>query len=326
MKALTSEDLELEYVFGQSQHNEQSNENPSFIAHTMSGGLKAYLQLMRMKNVALAAITVPLGAQFAIGGSWIESQLTEVILQMLAVIFFIGAGNTMNDIKDIEIDRDAHPNRPLAANLISIDAANIFVKLLWILSISCLVIGVFLLNESKASFFELIAIYLIAVTLMMTYDHGPKYKNKGLIGNISISIMVGAVILYGAASVGSLWNSLVWWIAGVVFFTNLAREIIKDCQDIEADKGSRDTLPMNIGLLKSRMTAYVIIMASLVCLYIPYWQGPFHLNQIIFQTPAILMLITLNRELAIGEDYKASSKIRIAMLLGLLGFILPMYV
>ena len=291
----------------------------------MSGTIQSYLQLMRLKNVLLAAITVPLGAQFAIGDEWVDEQLAEVVLQILAVVFFIGAGNTMNDIKDVAIDREAHPNRPLASGIISIDSAKKFVKILWTLSIICVLAGVYLLTTSNHSAVELLVIYVMAITLMMTYDHGPSLKNTGLKGNISISIMVGAVILYGASSVGQLWNTLVWWTAGVVFFTNLAREIIKDCEDMEADKGTRQTLPMSIGLLKSRMTAYVIVMASLVCLYVPYWKGPFEFNQLVFQTPAILMLITLNKQLAIGQDHQAAGKIRIAMLLGLIGFILPMY-
>jgi len=292
----------------------------------MGGSIKAYLHLMRMKNVILASITVPLGAQFAVGDSWLSEQLLEVITQILAVIFFIGAGNTMNDIKDVAIDREAHPERPLASGTIEISSANKFVKILWLLSITCLSIGAYSLHQNGNSIIELVTIYVVAVALMLTYDHGPELKNSGLMGNVSISIMVGAVILYGASSVGNLWTTLVWWTAGVVFFANLAREIIKDCQDMEADEGVRRTLPMTYGLVKSRMLAYVVVMAALVCLYIPYWKGPFEFNQLFFQTPAILMLITLNRELAEGKDYQAASKIRIAMLLGLIGFIIPMYV
>ena len=292
----------------------------------MGGSIKAYLHLMRMKNVILASITVPLGAQFAVGDSWLSEQLLEVTTQILAVIFFIGAGNTMNDIKDVAIDREAHPERPLASGTIEISSANKFVKILWLLSITCLSIGAYSLHQNGNSIIELVTIYVVAVALMLTYDHGPELKNSGLMGNVSISIMVGAVILYGASSVGNLWTTLVWWTAGVVFFANLAREIIKDCQDIEADEGVRRTLPMTYGLVKSRMLAYVVVMAALVCLYIPYWKGPFEFNQLFFQTPAILMLITLNRELAEGKDYQAASKIRIAMLLGLIGFIIPMYV
>tara|TARA_B100001109_G_scaffold23924_1_gene17484 strand:+ start:9 stop:887 length:879 start_codon:yes stop_codon:yes gene_type:complete len=292
----------------------------------MGGAFKPYLQLMRIKNVILAAITVPLGAHFAVGDQWLTQQPLEVVSQVMAVIFFIGAGNTMNDIKDVKIDQEAHPERPLAAELITIDNARKFVKILWSLSILCVVLGAASLHNSGNSPIELIAIYIIAVSLMITYDHGITLKNTGIKGNISISIMVGAVILYGAASVGNLWTPLVWWTAGVVFFANLAREIIKDCQDMEADEGVRQTLPMTFGLVKSRMLAYVVVMAALVCLYIPYWKGPFQFNQLLYQTPAILMLITLNRELAEGKDYQAASKIRIAMLLGLVGFILPMYV
>ena len=292
----------------------------------MGGAFKPYLQLMRIKNVILAAITVPLGAHFAVGDQWLTQQPLEVVSQVMAVIFFIGAGNTMNDIKDVKIDQEAHPERPLAAELITIDNARKFVKILWSLSFLCVVLGAVSLYNSGNSPIELIAIYIIAVSLMITYDHGITLKNTGIKGNISISIMVGAVILYGAASVGNLWTPLVWWTAGVVFFANLAREIIKDCQDMEADEGVRQTLPMTFGLVKSRMLAYVVVMAALVCLYIPYWKGPFQFNQLLYQTPAILMLITLNRELAEGKDYQAASKIRIAMLLGLVGFILPMYV
>lgn len=292
----------------------------------MGGAFKPYLQLMRIKNVILAAITVPLGAHFAVGDQWLTQQPLEVVSQVMAVIFFIGAGNTMNDIKDVKIDQEAHPERPLVAELITIDNARKFVKILWSLSILCVVLGAASLHNSGNSPIELIAIYIIAVSLMITYDHGITLKNTGIKGNISISIMVGAVILYGAASVGNLWTPLVWWTAGVVFFANLAREIIKDCQDMEADEGVRQTLPMTFGLVKSRMLAYVVVMAALVCLYIPYWKGPFQFNQLLYQTPAILMLITLNRELAEGKDYQAASKIRIAMLLGLVGFILPMYV
>ena len=292
----------------------------------MGGAFKPYLQLMRIKNVILAAITVPLGAHFAVGDQWLTQQSLEVVSQVMAVIFFIGAGNTMNDIKDVKIDQEAHPERPLAAELITIDNARKFAKILWSLSILCVVLGAVSLHNSGNSPIELIAIYIIAVSLMITYDYGITLKNTGIKGNISISIMVGAVILYGAASVGNLWTPLVWWTAGVVFFANLAREIIKDCQDMEADEGVRQTLPMTFGLVKSRMLAYVVVMAALVCLYIPYWKGPFQFNQLLYQTPAILMLITLNRELAEGKDYQAASKIRIAMLLGLVGFILPMYV
>ena len=93
-----------------------------------------------------------------------------------------------------------------------------------------------------------------------------------------------------------------------------------------ADEGLRTTLPMKIGLENTRMVAYVLILAGLVCLYIPYWQGPFSFGQLVLQTPAILLLISLNGPLYKGEDVQVSARIRAAMLLGLIGFILTIYV
>ena len=291
----------------------------------MSADVRAFIELMRPKNMVLAAITVPLGALFGLNASLTEQQMTAVVIQILSVLAFMGAGNAMNDIKDAAIDAQAHPNRPLPSQRISLEAAKRFVVFLWLASFSFMVAGVYLLMESDATWWPLASIYTVAVGLMLTYDLGPETKTKGLIGNVSISLMVAAVILYGAATVDSI-TRLSFLVAGVVFFTNLAREIVKDCQDMLADEGERYTLPMKIGLERARMLAYVFVMAGLVCLYIPYWKGPFEFGRLVMQTPAILVLITLNGPLFQGDDVMVSGRIRVAMLLGLMGFILTMFV
>ena len=290
----------------------------------MSADVRAFIELMRPKNMVLAAITVPLGALFGLNASLNEEQLIAVIIQIFSVLAFMGAGNAMNDIKDAAIDAQAHPNRPLPSERISIEAAKKFVVVLWLISFSLMAVGAYLLMQSDATWWPLAVIYIAAVALMLTYDLGPETKTKGLIGNVSISLMVAAVILYGAATVDSI-TRLSFLVAGVVFFTNLAREIVKDCQDMLADEGERYTLPMKVGLERARMLAYVFIMGGLVCLYIPYWQGPFVFGQLLLQTPAIMVLITLNGPLFKGEDVQVSSRIRVAMLLGLMSFILTMY-
>ena len=290
----------------------------------MAADVRAFIELMRPKNMVLAAITVPLGALFGLNATLNSEQATSVLVQIFAVLAFMGAGNAMNDIKDAAIDVQAHPNRPIPSQRVSVQAAQKFVAILWTFSLAAMAYGSFELAQNNASWWPLTAIYFCAVILMVTYDLGPETKSKGLIGNISISLMVAAVILYGAASVDSM-SWLVIYVAGVVFFTNLAREIVKDCQDMLADEGERHTLPMKIGLENARMVSYILIMAGLVCLYIPYWKGPFSFGQLILQTPAILVLISLNGPLFKGEDVLVSARIRVAMLLGLLGFILTMY-
>tara|TARA_B100000767_G_C19754327_1_gene532216 strand:+ start:475 stop:1350 length:876 start_codon:yes stop_codon:yes gene_type:complete len=287
----------------------------------MATDVRAFIELMRPKNMILAAITVPLGALFGLNASLSSEQTTAVAIQIFAVMTFMGAGNVMNDIQDAVIDALAHPNRPIPSQRVSAQSAQKFAIGLWIVSLSAMGYGAFELSQNGSTWWPLVVIYLTAATMMLTYDLGPKTKIKGLVGNISISLMVAAVILYGAATVDSM-SWLVFYVAGVVFFTNLAREMIKDCQDMLADEGQRTTLPMKIGLENTRMIAYVLIVAGLVCLYIPYWQGPFSFGQLVLQTPAILLLITLNGPLYKGEDVQVSARIRASMLLGLISFIL----
>ena len=95
---------------------------------------------------------------------------------------------------------------------------------------------------------------------------------------------------------------------------------------MEADGDSRNTLPMKIGKENSRMLAYVLTLIGIIFLYIPYWQGPFSLGQLLLQSPAITLLMSLNGPMWKGEDYVAATRLRIAMLLGLIGFIVTVLI
>lgn len=287
----------------------------------MAGSVGAYIALMRPKNLVLAGATVPLGAYFALMDSADAFPVVAVGLHTLAVVLFTGAGNAMNDIKDAEIDKIAHPMRPLPSGQLSIQQASRFTSLLWTLSVAGHVGGLLAVEALVSTYLPTVLIYILAVMLMVTYDHGPATKNRGLSGNVVISLLVGAVILYGASAVGGFTQPVIWWIFGVVFLTNLAREMVKDCMDMEADVGSRQTLPMTYGKEKVRMAAYVVIMGALVCLYVPFWRGPFQFGQIALQIPAILTLITLNGPMVQGNDALVAGRIRMAMLLGLVSFI-----
>ena len=278
---------------------------------------------MRIKNLGLALIATPLGAAFALLDFEALLAYPEVTLATLSVLFFMAAGNALNDLSDVEIDKVAHPSRPLANGSISISETKMLIGFLSLLSVASLLGCLYLMEGSRA---YTAGIYVAAVILMLTYDHGPQTKQKGLVGNVAISSLVAAVVLYGASSIEGLGALLCWYVAGVVFFVNLAREIIKDCQDMEADSDSRQTLPMKIGKENSRMVAYVLTLIGIVFLYIPYWQGPFLFGQLFLQSPAIVLLMSLNGPMWKGEDYAVATRLRIAMLLGLVSFIVTILV
>ena len=289
----------------------------------MASKLVASIQLMRIKNLGLALIATPLGAAFALLDFEALLDYPEVALATLSVLFFMAAGNALNDLSDVEIDKIAHPSRPLANGSISISETKMLIGILSLLSVASLLGCLYLMEGSRA---YTAGIYVAAVILMLTYDHGPQTKQKGLVGNVAISSLVAAVVLYGASSIEGLDALLCWYVAGVVFFVNLAREIIKDCQDMEADSDSRQTLPMKIGKENSRMVAYVFTLIGIVFLYIPYWQGPFLFGQLFLQSPAIVLLMSLNGPMWKGEDYAVATRLRVAMLLGLVSFIVTILV
>ena len=265
----------------------------------MANKLVASIQLMRIKNLGLALIATPLGAAFALLDFEALLDYPEVAPATLSVLFFMAAGNALNDLSDVEIDKVAHPSRPLANGSISISETKMLIGFLSLLSVASLLGCLYLMEGSQA---YTAGIYVAAIILMLTYDHGPRTKQKGLVGNVAISSLVAAVVLYGASSIEGLDVLLCWYVAGVVFFVNLAREIIKDCQDMEADSDSRQTLPMKIGKENSRMIAYVLTLIGIVFLYIPYWQGPFLFGQLFLQSPAIVLLMSLNGCLLYTSD------------------------
>ena len=273
------------------------------------------VELSRPKNVVLAAITVPLGAHLALGGVWSIQALGLVALQTTSAICFMAAGNTFNDISDVSIDTNSKPHKPIPSGRISSQSANKVAYSFTILSAALMLSGAYFTDEP----IPLIAIWTIAALLMYTYDAGPQTKRMGLVGNIAISLMVGAVIVYGAAAVSLAFTELVLYAAVVAFFANLAREIIKDCEDIETDEG-RNTLPMRIGLMNARSVAYVFILSSMIALGLAHYTGPLEYHQMIFHAPAIFILFSLNGPLFMGEDHKAQQNVRLGMLLGLLAF------
>ncbi len=276
---------------------------------------REFVELSRPKNMVLATISVPLGAHLALDGTWDYHAIVPVALQTTSVLCFMAAGNTFNDIADSAIDAVAKPHKPIPSGRVKESTATKFAYSATVLSMLFMLLGASQIESPEV----LIGIWFAAAFLMWSYDMGPATKKMGLIGNFAISLMVGLVIVYGAAAVSGWNNTLVLFVGGVAFFANLGREIIKDCEDMESDEG-RNTLPMKVGLMNARAYAYMCILASMVTLGLAHLYGPFEYHHIVFHAPAIFILFSLNGPLFRGEDHSAQQNVRLGMLLGLLAF------
>jgi len=285
--------------------------------------LKSILSLIRFRNIIIGSATVLTGSYVTIQVPWNNDLILNVILQMISVASFMAAGNILNDIMDIEIDKISHPLRSLPSGKMSLKQAWYLAILCSIVSILCVSYGAYTLNNIALDWAPMTIIWFISFTLMVSYEIGPKTKKYGYLGNFIIGGMLGLVIIYGGASVGKYNHSVTLCIALMATFIGISREIIKDVHDVEGDlKWGRRTFPIIIGEQNSRKLAYIFVMLGVISIMLPFvmnW-GNLEYWMIMFQGPTMYVLLSLNGPMSTGNDKKAINSLLISMVLGLIGF------
>lgn len=213
-----------------------------------------WLALVRWRNAALSAAGVIAGAWWSAG-----RLTTHVALAALAAVALTAVANSANDLADIEIDRVAHPHRPLASGAISPRSAARF-------AITCSAIAVGLTS--------LIDVRLTVVTvavLATMWIYSARLKRHGIPGNIAVAILGSLPFFYGAYAVGELAKgALLVMVAAPLHF---AREVAKDLDDARGDAAVRRTLPVVRGTRSARaavatgVATYAVAVALLANRY-----------------------------------------------------------
>ena len=210
--------------------------------------MNPYLALTRPGNVVLTAVAVVAGSYIAAGDNIFDFQV-EIMIASLAAMMLVGGGNALNDYNDRESDKENHPNRPIPAGLISADETLVYSRIL--LSAGLLIVLFGLANKLP------FIIALIGTTTLISYEN--KLKALGLSGNIAVGFMSGAVFLYAGMVVNDPGPTL--WMFGLAFLATVAREIVKDIQDLEGDT-DRFTLPARIGIAKSLFVTGILLVVA----------------------------------------------------------------
>ncbi len=203
----------------------------------------AALRLVRWANALTAAAGVLVGAWWA---GWGDA--SAIALAALAAIGLTAAANVWNDIADVDIDRTAHPERPLVKGAILLDQADRIAIFAATAAVVC---------ASNVS--VVLGVSTVAVLLLMRL-YSPWLKRLGLVGNLAVSVLASLPFVYGSYAAGS-------WARGVPLVLiaiplHLARELAKDLDDREADRGARRTLPLAAGVQSARVAIIVALAAS----------------------------------------------------------------
>ena len=210
--------------------------------------MNPYIALTRPGNVVLTAVAVVAGSFIAAGDSILDFQV-EIVIASLAAMMLVGGGNALNDYNDRESDKENHPNRPIPAGLINADEALVYSRIL--LSVGLLIVLFGLANKLP------FIIALIGTVTLISYENN--LKALGLSGNMAVGFMSGAVFLYAGMVVNDPGPTL--WMFGLAFLATVAREIVKDIQDLEGDT-DRFTLPARIGITKSLFFAGTLLVVA----------------------------------------------------------------
>ena len=287
----------------------------------------SWFTLFRFGNSLTGLIGVIFGSLLALDQIPRGDLASITILHGLSVWAFMCSWNALNDILDVEIDKLNQPNRPLPSGDISLNNAKFLTAILMCFSLFCLVYAGYISSSIEDGFENWapsILIWLLAIFLLTNYESSSNYslklKDRGLPGNFAISLSVGMVILFGAAGVFEPTEPRVLSLFFIGLSYNLAREIVKDIEDMEGDEG-RNTLAMRIGVEKARVLAWMILLLTMVSILAPFALEIFPASHLLLIIPGLMTIFLVKRKLAYAEDRNAQKLIKKSLQLTLLGFI-----
>ncbi|MFC1500538.1 geranylgeranylglycerol-phosphate geranylgeranyltransferase [Candidatus Zixiibacteriota bacterium] len=233
--------------------------------------VRGLLRLTRPDNWAIAAIAVIAGA---LTGPDPVVHWTPVVWAVVVAVLFTAGGMVLNDVADVEIDRVNKAHRPLPSGMVFRPAA--------------ITLAVVLMGMGVIALLPLPPVCRMiafgSLGAIIIYDLWG--SRQPFVGNLIVSIVSGLAFLLGSLVVGhGLWGA----IPGVLTaFFILGREIIKDLEDMEADRqeGLR-TLPLVAGEAKARSAARVVLTILIILLVIPVIAGWMRLPYLLIMVPGV---------------------------------------
>jgi len=255
------------------------------------------------------------------------------LILVVATLFITAGGYVINDYFDIKTDL-VNRGEVIVGTKISRRKAIMLHAIFNILGVAA---GFYI--SWKAGYFWLGTLFLFVSGLL--YFYSASYKRQFLVGNVLVATLTALVpllvvfyewpALYKYYAVNAItqpdFKLIIYWVGGFALFafiTTLAREIIKDIEDFEGDNTyGRNTVPVVIGVLSSRIVAASLIIITIGLLYIVWY---FAINDTItliyISLLIVIPLMVINYQLLISRKQKqlhtASLLMKIVMLAGIL--------
>ena len=270
--------------------------------------LVSFVKLSRPLNVIVTGFVVVVGGVLAARQAGVDLG-DAIYIAGLSAALVAAAGNVINDVYDIKIDRINRQDRPLPSGRVSVVSAVVFSVVLFFDGI--------LLGFSVSRKLGMIA---ITVALLL-WGYSYKLKKLPVIGNVVVALCGGLAFIYGAEAVAGFKHGI--FPALFAFLVQLSREIIKDVEDMPGDKAANArTLPLLIGGKHSLHVAAIPLFVLVVLTIVPHHLGMYGLNylRLVIVTVDFPLLVLIYILTAKGEAMRlrlASQSLKVLMVMGL---------
>ena len=269
--------------------------------------MNAYLEILRPFNALMGVIAVLLVA--IISGNF----TIYVPVACVIVFIFTGAGNAINDYVDHKIDAINKPERPIPSGRISLRAAAIYsIALFTISTIMALVIGI-------------IPGIIVVLSAILMFLYAYRLKKSCLIGNMSIAFLTGLCFVFAGVVLQTVFLSVL--LGFYAFLMTMAREIVKDMEDVEGDSAEgASTFPIRYGMRASSTLAAVFMIVASLTSPLLFFIGIFNIIYLIVLLFAIILFlacaISILRDQSLNNTRIVSKRIKIGMGIVFLAFAL----
>lgn len=292
--------------------------------------MRPYLAILRPNNILLTLFTQGV---FMIAASrtsyftidWTNIIWPESVLIILTCCLTAAGGYIINDLFDVESDHINRPNKRILKRDISHKAAIVYYIILTALGQIC-------------GYYAGLGIGLFASAIaVLLYFYSSDLKAMGLPGNSLIAFMSGSVIYIASRGIHEIHSAYFAEYAFLAFLLTMARELMKDAEDIEGDKEQGcETFPILHGTRKTNILSNVILALIVIFLVTASYllsiepflnvKSPIEIHQFIYPAFLVLALVPmiLKSIWMIGKannkrDYKKISKwLKLTMLVGLI--------
>ena len=309
----------LEYPLFRSEAKKKATPDPTLTLTTFINFstflsffnmIKSIIQCSRPLNVALAMLTTLYS--FILCAN--RHTPSEVIVVMISIGLMVGSQMIFNDCTDIKIDKINKPSRPIASSKLKLNQG--YTASLFMMSTSILLSS--FISQYFFYYLSIVCLFCIFYSLYLKYKYA-------FLANLLSSTLTTSICFIGLFF-GKFYIELLW-IALSVFFSCLAREIIKDIEDKGADKLFRK------GALHNWKGDYFSLLIAKICIvlqcffsYFPYFFGDFDIDYLILITTVnlimVLKTVLIPFSSQIGTISTIHKRIKLSMVFYVLSFLL----